>query len=86
MNAAYGEPKPENMPFNLGHIKFPICYRLQPGAGEEERKNVRSILSKDLESAIKLVFESEGFTAAEETTTHVRVPCLMKPEIMPEAA
>ena len=69
MNAAYGEPKPENMPFNLGHIKFPICYRLQPGAGEEERKNVRSILSKDLESAIKLVFESEGFTAAEETTT-----------------
>jgi hypothetical protein len=58
MNAAYSDPKPENMPFNLGHIKFPIRYTLHEDASEEDRKSVRSVLSKQLESAIKLVLGS----------------------------
>ena len=58
MNSAYGEPKPENMPFNLGHIKFPIRYTLYEDASDEDRKSARAVLSKQLESAIRLVLDS----------------------------
>jgi hypothetical protein len=59
MNAAYGEPK-GNLPFNLGHRKFPIQYTLPEGSTEEVRKTVRIVLSKQLESAIRMVFERES--------------------------
>jgi hypothetical protein len=58
MNDAYGEPAPENMPFNLGHIRFPIRYTLHEDASEEGRKNARAVLSRQLESAIRLVLDN----------------------------
>ena len=70
MNAAYGEPKPENMPFNLGHIKFPIRYLLHEDADEDQRKTARAALSKEFEAAIKMVFASEGF----KSSTEVKAP------------
>jgi hypothetical protein len=67
MNTAYGEPTQENMPFNLGHRRFPIQYRLEEDATEDVRRTVRAALSKEFESAIKLVFDSEEFRSAART-------------------
>lgn len=68
MNAAYGEPTQENMPFNLGHRRFPIQYTLPEDAKEDARKAVRADLSKKLESAIKLLLESKEFSATVQST------------------
>lgn len=64
MNAAYGEPTRENMPFNLGHIRFPLQYTLHEKADEEERKTARVALSKKFEEAIKTIFASDDFKAS----------------------
>jgi hypothetical protein len=63
MNMAYGEPQ-GNLPFNLEHRRFPIQYTLQGDETEDVRRSVRATLSKELESAIKLVFDSEEFSSA----------------------
>ena len=59
MNSAYGEPTQENMPFNLGHRRFPIRYTLHGDATDETRKTVRDSLSKELDAAIRPIFDSE---------------------------
>ena len=64
MNSAYGEPTQENMPFNLGHRRFPIRYTLHEDATDETRKTVRDSLSKELDAAIRLIFDSEEYKAS----------------------
>jgi hypothetical protein len=64
MNCAYGQPTQENMPFNLGHLRFPIRYTLTEDATDEVRKTVRASLAKDLEKALRLLFEDTEFKAA----------------------
>ncbi len=66
MNTACGEPTQENMPFNLGHRRFPIQFTLKGDEAEDVRRIVRASLSKELESAIRLVFDSEDFKSASE--------------------
>jgi len=56
MNEAYG--KPENLPFDLRHIRWPIRYQLFPHDGDELRSEQRAGLAKNLGQAIRSVFDS----------------------------
>jgi hypothetical protein len=61
MNSAYGEPAAEAMPFDMRHLRNPITYNCPADLADAERRQVREQLSKQLESAIRAVLESEEF-------------------------
>ena len=69
INAAYGEPTAQNVPFNLAHRRFPITYTLAVDASEEERKAARKVLTDKFESALRTIFESSEYTQAEAART-----------------
>ncbi|MGT2481776.1 hypothetical protein ACU4GR_29680 [Methylobacterium oryzae CBMB20] len=58
MNTAFGEPTAENMPFDMRHLRNPILYRCAEDASEEERRQARERLAKELESRIRAVLTS----------------------------
>lgn len=57
MNAAFGEPTRETMPFDMAHLRFPIKYNCPPGADDAKRKSERDTLSKKLEGALRAVLD-----------------------------
>lgn len=61
MNTAYGEPKREDMPFNLLAHRRPITYRIEEGAEEGVRRSQRDLLATALGSALKTFFESDEY-------------------------
>jgi hypothetical protein len=61
MNTAFGEPTAETMPFNVAHLRRPICFHCAADLNDGERKAVRDKLAKDLEAAIRTVFETDEF-------------------------
>jgi hypothetical protein len=63
MNAAYGEPSRESMPFDLASFRFPITYNLPDGATSSARNIEREQLANSLERALRGIFESEEFKA-----------------------
>ena len=65
MNTAFGEPTAEAMPFDMRHLRNPICYHCSAEASEEERRQAREGLSKQLEGAIRAVLESEAFRSSQ---------------------
>jgi len=58
MNTAYGIPTKANLPFDLGHLRFPIEFACPEGADEATRDRVQKELAKDLENAIRLILKS----------------------------
>lgn len=64
MNTAYGEPTAEALPFDMRHLRHPICYHLPETADEETRKAEREKLMKELDRAIRTVLASEEFKAS----------------------
>lgn len=64
MNEAHGEPSRETLPFDLASYRFPIAYRLEEGASEEDRKAARERLSTVFEKAIRAVLASEEYLAS----------------------
>lgn len=61
MNTAYGEPTPENLPFDMRHLSWPIDYHLPDGADSKEKAAERKRLSSVLKGAIRDVLASEEF-------------------------
>ena len=61
MNTAYGDPKEEDLPFDMAHLRNPITYNLPENANNADLRAVRESLAKILENALKTVFESEEF-------------------------
>jgi hypothetical protein len=61
MNTAFGEPTADAMPFDMLHLRKPISYHCPPDADDEVRKREREQLAKDLEGAIRAVFDSDEF-------------------------
>src|SRR5208337_1938280 len=59
MNTEYGEPKRENMPFDLIEHRNPITYNLPKGADERTRGAELARLAKVFESALRTFFESD---------------------------
>lgn len=64
MNTAYGEPTAAAMPFDMRHLRNPITYNCPLDLSDGERRKVRDQLSKDLESAIRAVLDSEEFKSS----------------------
>jgi len=61
MNAAYGAPTRESLPFDLALIRFPITYNVPDDAPDALRQDERKKLSQKLQSALRAVFESPEF-------------------------
>lgn len=62
MNTAFGAPKPETMPFDMGHLKHPIQYNCPEGASDDDRQKAKETLSKDLEGAIRAILTDPELT------------------------
>jgi hypothetical protein len=52
MNTAYGPP--QNLPFDMAHLRHPITYHLAAGAKDAERCTVRNMLANELETKLRL--------------------------------
>ncbi len=61
MNAAYGTPTRETMPFDLIEHRKPITYNVPEDADEAVRKAERDRLARIFESAFRTFFESEEY-------------------------
>src|ERR1019366_2817708 len=60
MNSYYGAPKPENMPFDMRHLKFPTAFYLPPDADSAKIAAERAQLSKSLEANLRTIFLTPG--------------------------
>lgn len=61
MNTAYGDPATEPLPFDLGHLRRPICYNLAANADEATRKIEREKLVSQFKKAAQAVLKSKEF-------------------------
>jgi hypothetical protein len=52
MNTAFGPP--EQLPFDLAHLRHPIQYHVAPTATDSERREVRRKLSEKIEQILRL--------------------------------
>jgi hypothetical protein len=59
INTAFGEPTAESMPFDMRHLRNPITYHCSDDLSDAERRQSREKLTKDLEHAVRVVFESD---------------------------
>jgi hypothetical protein len=64
MNTAYGPAK--ELPFDMGHLRFPVGYNLPATARNAERRAVRKALTEELETIIRGMI-AEGVGAADRT-------------------
>jgi hypothetical protein len=51
MNTAYGPP--ERLPFDMGHLRFPLKYDLPASAKDAERRTVRKTLTGEFEAILR---------------------------------
>ncbi len=58
MNAAFGKPSEQSLPFNMRHLRWPMTYSLAEGAETADRSRVRKKLVDDLADAIRAVLEN----------------------------
>jgi hypothetical protein len=63
MNSAFGPPTRESMPFDMGHLKFPITYHCPADASDEARRGAREDLAKKVEAAIRGCLASPEYRA-----------------------
>lgn len=63
MNTAFGAPG-RDMPFDMALNRYPIRYCISEDADETLRKTEKQSLVKNLETAIKAIFESEEYKAS----------------------
>jgi len=64
MNEAYGGPSRESLPFDLASYRYPIAYRLEEGASDEDRKTAREQFVTKFERAIRTVLESDEYKSS----------------------
>ena len=57
MNTAYGAPSRETLPFDLGHLRFPLQYHCADDADEATRRQVRRQLAASLKSALGAILQ-----------------------------
>ncbi|MGO7821256.1 hypothetical protein ACC684_28810 [Rhizobium ruizarguesonis] len=56
MNTYYGEP--EKLPFDLGHVRHPTQYKLEPNSPDGVRRTARAKLSEKLEGHLRLMVQN----------------------------
>ncbi|MFN4275845.1 MAG: hypothetical protein ACK4FJ_06055 [Ferrovibrio sp.] len=77
MNTAYGPPSPENMPFDLRHLRNPILYDLPEDANDDKRREERIKLARKIEEAIRVILSSAEYKASLPKMVE---PALFKPK------
>ncbi len=60
MNTTYGPAK--ELPFDMGHLRFPLTYNLPETAKNADRRAVRMELTKEFEAILRLMIEAEPDT------------------------
>jgi len=60
MNTAYGPAK--ELPFDMGHLRFPLTYNLPETSKNADRRTVRLELTKEFEAILRLMIEAEPAT------------------------
>jgi len=58
MNTHFGSPKEFPLPFDMQHVRFPICYDLPEKPTAENRQATLKSLARDLASALKLILDA----------------------------
>ncbi|MDE1996869.1 MAG: hypothetical protein KGI75_30500, partial [Rhizobiaceae bacterium] len=56
MNTHYGAPS--ELPFDLGHVRYPTQYSLPPASADSERRAARAALSAKLEGILRLMAQN----------------------------
>jgi hypothetical protein len=69
MNTAYGEPGNENLPFDVRHVVWPICYNLGPAEIENSSTVLADLIGKLVE-ALKLTLGIHTKMAEERFLPH----------------
>ena len=69
MNAAYGEPGNENLPFDVRHVRWPIIYKLTPSEMEREA-TVLEDLTAQLVEALRLTLQTSVAVSEERFLPH----------------
>lgn len=64
MNTAYGHPEGEAVPFDMRHLRRPICYSLSGEADKEAIRKEGERLNKVLETALRDVLQSPEHVAS----------------------
>ena len=64
MNTHFG--KPNELPFDMRHRRFPLTYDLAPDADSETRRNTRERLATDISRAVVAVLDAHPRPAAEQ--------------------
>jgi hypothetical protein len=64
MNTEYGPV--EDLPFDMGHIRYPLQYQIAPGTPDAQRRTVRARLALEIEAALRLMIASHTERAREE--------------------
>jgi hypothetical protein len=64
MNTAMGHPDEHELPFDLRHVRRPICYACSPNADADGRRRAKEDLSKQLVVALKAIFGDEAIRTA----------------------
>jgi hypothetical protein len=76
MNTAFGPP--ENLPFDMGHLRFPIRYFLSATAKNTERRAARKQLSENIEKALRIIVSAQMVQARQDSpfpeATAIRPP------------
>ena len=69
MNTAFGEPRDENLPFDVRHLRWPIPYRLEL-TDSENKSAVFNRLVADFVDALRLSLQSLELAAEEAFLPH----------------
>jgi hypothetical protein len=60
MNAHYGKPNNDNMPFDIRHLRWPIQYDLSPDVDVKKTNEVKDSLIEHLIKEIKLIIRNNS--------------------------
>lgn len=60
MNTAFGHPRQDPLPFDLAHMTWPVLFDCPPDGDADRRVAVRHALTKQLVSALKLIFGDDS--------------------------
>lgn len=55
MNTAFGRPSHETLPFDLRHVRWPICYHLPEDCTQETKNSVKKQLVSDIKKAVQTI-------------------------------
>jgi hypothetical protein len=66
MNEVHGKPTRDSLPFDLGHMRFPITYSCPDDADDSTRRRARSALAAQLKYALRAILDNAELSSEKE--------------------